>query len=189
MGLEDREWYRESIKERAAKAKTRKPMGADRSDMPSYLRPQKKPGNLGTLIFAGLIGAGITLGALKYGGIQFSMLDRSQPAQAQQSPENYPGASDYPETSNPIAKTTQEIFWERTNNLKMPEVQSRQTDFNDNNYTAKRAENIVDTSALRDLSELNQNPQVNRQISSSKTIEHTGEWVDMWGGGGKYYAE
>lgn len=189
MGLEDREWFREGSKERAAKARARKPMGADRSDIPYYLKPQKKRGNLGKMIFGGLIWAAVILGISKFVGIQISQMRSTQPTQTQQSPENYQSANDYPAINNTVAKTTEEVFWELTNNRKQQEAHSRQADFNDNNYTPKRAENIVDTSALRELSELNQNPQVSRQVSSSKTVERTGEWVDMWGGGGKYYAE
>lgn len=196
MGLEDRDWYKDDFNRRMGKSKPQKPLKADWDDVPDYIRHERKSGSFGKLIIAGLVGTGITLGAMKIAGIQFSLLGRPNAIQ-QEAPVEYESASNFPKTINPVSKSSEQMFWEMTEKRKAREAQQaleaqqRQTDFNDNNYTPKAAANIIDTSEMRQIAASSQKSVISPQRTQrqTRTVEQGGSWVDMWGGGGRYYAQ
>lgn len=67
------------------------------------------------------------------------------------------------------------------------QTQPKQTVYNDTNFVPKGVTNVVDMEAVRQ-SEAYRNPTVS-SISSRNSIELTGEWVDKWSSGARYYAE
>lgn len=165
-------------------------MNSDWDDAPDYLREPKRPNDVGRLFVACVLGVGVTCLALYVASISFTAWDASEQktvvqAQPAELDENLRAMIDAPLQS--LDRSAEEAFWK---DAEFGKKQPKQTVFNDSNYVPRQPQNIVSTEAIRS-SEAYQRQTTQPVESSQKTasVERTAEWIEKWGGGGRYLAE
>lgn len=179
-------------------------MRSEWDDAPDYLRNRKKPSPWRFLTILGIGSAVLSALAFTFG--EPVMLDVNQikqgihvggkpwfnqePEQPMQ-PANQPSVASY---EAPIAEPTpapqqrqlsqEEIEWfeERTAEA----VQSRQTSFNDSNYTPKQPASTYTPPVIRQAVTV---PTTNERRPRTARRERTSRWIKSWNGGTNYFAE
>ncbi|WP_152220964.1 hypothetical protein [Pseudomonas sp. SCB32] len=117
-------------------------MNADWDDAPHYLKSRKRGHELGIWLVAIALGAGITALALYMAGHKLSF--SPEPPLAQTAPaERYTPVYDFDEPARAPEKTSEQLFWENVNTSNRQQIQPKQTDYNDSNYVARGADNVV----------------------------------------------
>lgn len=180
-------------------------MRSDWDDSPEYLRSGKKQGPWRFLAILGIGSAVIAALALTFGqpivldmdqikqGIHIGgkPLFRPEPAQPIQ-PVSQPSVASYDAPAiepTPAPQQRQlsqeEIEWfaERTAEA----VQSRQTSFNDSNYTPKQPASTYTPPAVHRIATAT--PTTSSPKSRSVSRERTSKWIKGWNGGIDYLAE
>ncbi|SIR05849.1 hypothetical protein SAMN05878282_1165 [Aquipseudomonas alcaligenes] len=155
-------------------------MRADWDDAPSYLSKRKTDSGL---LIGVVIGCAITALGLY---VSSRFMPEEQPEQAIAVTQQEP-APIYEEVEPPqySAPTPSEKFWQ---DQKRREEQRRQAAYNESNYTPRGADNVVSTEGIRQSSAYQNNRSGSSQ-SSERTIDHEGQWIPKWGGGGSYFAK
>lgn len=180
-------------------------MRSNWDDTPEYLRNRKTPSPWRFLAILGIGSAIITALALSFGkpivldmnqikqGIHVGgkPLFRPEPAQPMQ-PVTYPSIASYEAPTVEPAPAPQqrqlsqgEIEWfaERS----AAATQSRQTSFNDDNYTPKRPASTYTPPAVHRVTTAT--PNTNERRSRTVNRERTSIWIKSWNGGTDYLAE
>ncbi|HGI9339773.1 hypothetical protein FA149_30445 [Pseudomonas aeruginosa] len=159
-------------------------MKADWDDAPQHLKRKRQEAS--KWVVAITIGAGLTALAIYVADQKLSF--PPEPPVAQPSPaESYTPAYDFDEPTVQPDRTSEQLFWDDVNKRNRQQNQPKQTVYNDTNYVPKGATNVVDMEAVRQ-SDAYRNPSA-PSASSQTRIKHTGEWVDKWSGGARYYAK
>lgn len=155
-------------------------MKADWDDAPSYLTKQKE--NSGLLIGV-VIGCAITAIGLSIGS---KLLPKQHPQTVAAATQQEQPAPIYEEIENPqySAPTPEQQFWLDQKRRE----EERQTAFDDGNYVPRDADNVVSTEGIRQSSAY-QNSAHQTRNSRNTNIEHDGQWIPRWSGGGQYFAE
>ena len=180
-------------------------MRSDWDDAPGYLRNRKKPSPWRFLAILGIGSAVLSALAFTFGkpvvldvnqikqgihvgGKPWFNQEPEQPIQ----PANQPSVASYEApTAEPTPApqqrplTQEELDWfeERTAEA----VQSRQTSFNDDNYTPKQPASIYTPPAAHRIAAAT--PSTSAPRSRSVSREHTSKWIKGWNGGIDYLAE
>ncbi len=180
-------------------------MRSDWDDAPEYLRNRKKPSPWRFLAILGVGSAVVSALAFTFGkpvvldvnqikqgihvgGKPWFNQKPAQPFQpvSQSSVANYEAPAAEP-TPAPQQRplTQEEIDWfeERTAEA----VRSRQTSFNDNNYTPKQPASTYSPPVVHRIAAPTHTTNAPKPRSVSR--EHTSKWIEGWGGGIDYLAE
>lgn len=162
-------------------------MKADRDDAPQHLKRSASSQGTGKWLVAISLGVGITALAAYFAGDRLSLLQH-KPVVKSSPTESYTPAYEFNEPADRDTKTPEQQFWDNVNERDQAQPKLKQTDYNANNYTPKGAVNVVSMEGVRN-SEAYRNPTRSTSTPRQNDIEHTGEWVDKWSGGARYYAE
>ncbi|MFI8743091.1 hypothetical protein [Stutzerimonas zhaodongensis] len=179
-------------------------MRSDWDDAPEYLRSRKKQGPWRFLAILGIGSAVIAALALTFG--QPIVLDMNQikqgiriggkplfnpePAQpiqpvGQPSVENYEALTAVPSPAPQQRLLTQEeIDWFAERSAEA--AQSRQTSFNDDNYTPKQPASTYTPPVVREVAA---KPASSERRPRTVSRERTSTWIKSWNGGTNYLAE
>ncbi|WEJ73450.1 hypothetical protein [Pseudomonas sp. PSE14] len=160
-------------------------MKADWDDAPQHLKRKRQ--DTTKWVVAITLGAGFTALAIYVADQKLPFPPEPPVAQSHPS-ESYTPAYDFSDPTDQPKKTSEQLFWDDVNKRNSRQNQPKQTVYNDTNYVPKGATNIVSMEAARQ-SQAYRNPTSSSSASRQNSIEHTGEWVDKWSGGARYYAE
>lgn len=117
-------------------------MNADWDDAPQYLKSKKRGQELGVWLAAIALGAGITALALYMAGHKLPFSPERPVAQSVPA-ESYTPVYDFSEPASQPEKTSEQLFWEDVNARNHQQAQPKQTEYNDSNYVARGADNVV----------------------------------------------
>jgi len=180
-------------------------MRSDWDDAPEYLRNRKKPSSWRFLAILGIGSAVLSALAFTFGkpvvldvnqikqGIHVGSKPwfNQEPEQPMQ-PASQPSVASYNAPAAVLTPapqqrplTQEEIEWFEARTAVA--VQSRQTSFNDDNYTPKQPASIYTPPAAHRIAAAT--PSTSAPRSRSVSREHTSKWIKGWNGGIDYLAE
>ncbi|WP_342245284.1 hypothetical protein [Pseudomonas sp. OTU5201] len=162
-------------------------MKSDWDDAPPRLKASKGSSEIGKWIIAGLIGTSITAGLLHLADARIPFLQDSSPTAQLEQLQDEPSSLPPFEEPDPNQPTAEEMFWSSVKQREEEQkARTKQTDYNDQNYTPRQPDNVVSMEGVRQSSAYQQPTQ--QTTTRSRTIEKHGEWIDKWSGGARYYA-